>query len=134
MSALNELGVAGGAPEAEAHQIARLLFSSGLVSRVQVDLVGQETLGGVIGVARAERFCVNINSLTNQLHLVSWNARRPIVLRTCLIRCGYQARAESLIRPSLRPLAAAVEQRPSTPQQSVRGKKRLRYMLRATCG
>lgn len=68
-----EPGVAGGAPEdeyeIEAHPIASLLLNSGSVSRGQVDAIWQEwfqePLSEVIGVAKAERFCVSLNSLND---------------------------------------------------------------------
>lgn len=66
-----EPGTAAGAPhdeyEPEAHPIASLLLNSGSVSRDQVDAIWQECfqepLSEVTGPAKAERFCVSLNSL-----------------------------------------------------------------------
>ncbi|OUM42640.1 hypothetical protein B8W73_07355 [Arthrobacter agilis] len=68
-----EPGTAAGAPqdeyEPEAHPIARLLLNSGSVSSDQVDRIWrqwfQEPLSKVIGAAKAERFCVRLNSLND---------------------------------------------------------------------
>jgi hypothetical protein len=68
-----EPGAATGAPqdeyETEAHYIARFLLKSGSVSSDQVDTIWQEwfqqPLSEVIGAARAERFCVSLNSFND---------------------------------------------------------------------
>jgi hypothetical protein len=68
-----EPGSADGAPqdeyEAEASPIASLLLNSGSVSRSQIDAIWQdwfqEPLSEVIGAAKAERFCVSLNSLND---------------------------------------------------------------------
>ncbi|MFJ5862461.1 hypothetical protein ACIQCM_13660 [Pseudarthrobacter sp. NPDC092439] len=68
-----EPGTPAGAPhdeyENEAHSIASLLFKSGSVSRSQVDVIWrewfQEPLSEVIGAVKADRFCVNLNSIAD---------------------------------------------------------------------
>lgn len=66
-----EPGTAEGAPqdeyETEASPIVSLLLNNGSVSRNQVDAIWedwfQEPLSQVVGAAKAEGFCISLNSL-----------------------------------------------------------------------
>jgi hypothetical protein len=66
-------GTADGAPqdeyEPEASTIASFLLNTGSISRSQVEAIWQdwfqEPLSDVMGAAKAERFCVNLNSLND---------------------------------------------------------------------
>jgi hypothetical protein len=68
-----EPGTAEGAPhdeyEAEAHSIASLLLNTESISTNQVDTIWQKwfqkPISEAISAAKAERFCVSLNSLIN---------------------------------------------------------------------